>query len=151
MDRQRTLVNIVGDLGDAGSSPGKSRGDMPYIWPNNQTDHPTQVSKDILYKYKSKKEKISCTWVLKPMGPYSPKSAKPMSQKLDSYRTQAAKQEERGNEDKPWRSLPGVTGCDGYSCNQESTNFGESKIVSTSLKVDQISGYWKLEDLSINI
>ncbi len=43
----RTLVNTVGVPGDAGSSPGKSRGGMPYIWPNSQTDHPTQVPQDI--------------------------------------------------------------------------------------------------------
>ncbi len=46
-DKQRTLVNTVGVPGVAGSSPGKSRGGMSKIWPNNQTDHLTQIPQDI--------------------------------------------------------------------------------------------------------
>ncbi len=46
-NKQRTLVNTVGIPGDGGSSPGTSRGGMPNIWPNNQTDPPTQVPQDI--------------------------------------------------------------------------------------------------------
>jgi hypothetical protein len=35
-DKQRTLVNTVGIPGDAGSSPGKSRGNMPKYDPTTK-------------------------------------------------------------------------------------------------------------------
>jgi hypothetical protein len=48
-DKQRTLVNILGVPGDAGSSPSKSRGGMPKydLTTILISDHPTQVPQNI--------------------------------------------------------------------------------------------------------
>ncbi len=65
-DKQRTLANTVSSPGDVGSSTGKNRGGMPNIWPNNQTDHPTQVPKIQIQQRKGKGytgiEPVSASW-----------------------------------------------------------------------------------------